>query len=934
MSSSTCSTSRLIRFQLLLLSLPIVIFLVCQQGDAARTASDRQTTGQHWAANNNNNNNNNLKRHGRRQHNSRPCFICPGSSMLISPDRYDDADVAYNGVDAQQHDGAVRMPEPVVRPCLYSNKYQKGKMRTQVVLGPQPGTVLDQGTHRVVVKVAYQLDSDNNITDRSLAPRHHAYCRYTLQVMPSSLAAAEEESREPVRLCRPPPSPEHGRVACSSVGDDVSITTCRYTCDEGYVTPKTDRHLVHQDWDCYSDPGTSRPPKCIKFESPVPLDPSQCSGLNLTVPDFDPVQLPLPKFQTPAVNSAVYVTCDLNVIQAATNGSSISPTVFKRLCVAKNNETDAKFNCNYDIQIHLDPTSGRTVMFAEFRFQLGRLLPTSSYPTSWCDDRAVVERIMETAKTGLLQSNAEPCQTANCSLLTAQCHREISNNKSSGAVLNLAWTVAASYQPFSYDDYFYEGSEVPEGEMLIEKIKAETEVLIQTNLDFRKKLETAGGDLLDKTFQLAKLDLICPLPGYVVNASTNNCQKCPPNTFQQKSVCQLCPERTYQDRAGQTECRPCPNRPSVTVKSSEHYNSRCRPSRPDHASIVALTKLPNRKSSSSTIQTRQLSSSASGKLGKIAAAHSQTSPNHNDKFTSSSKYKNRRHHQHPVSHQQPYQQLATGRSAVSRNSFTSPAINDTAGIVDDDEDPCSPNPCLAGGTCFRSTRYADNNRIVSSFKCSCRVGTKGIHCETPYCPTLYCLNGGTCHVNRQVKGNLGRDLLNCTCPLGFTGSRCEHRRQSNNNNHVKIRHNRHHSLHHQPNGSVNFNGDVTRANKTIGASSRGAAGLMGTYCASNPCKNGGRCVDNSHAAPGYFTCFCPPNFQGELCDFTPCPTSIARTSCPMSFHYPLTSAGRSRKRHSCWIQTSTGRRQCYWPPHPPSPASKSSSPAAPLYEIA
>ncbi len=54
--------------------------------------------------------------------------------------------------------------------------------------------------------------------------------------------------------------------------------------------------------------------------------------------------------------------------------------------------------------------------------------------------------------------------------------------------------------------------------------KAETEVLIQTNLDFRKKLETAGGDLLDKTFQLAKLDLICPLPGYVVNASTNNCR--------------------------------------------------------------------------------------------------------------------------------------------------------------------------------------------------------------------------------------------------------------------------------------------------------------------------------------------------------------------------------------------------------------------------
>lgn len=69
-------------------------------------------------------------------------------------------------------------------------------MRTQVVLGPQPGTLLDQGTHRVVVKVAYQLDdSDNNITDRSLAFRHHAYCRYSLQVMPSASATGKTRSR-------------------------------------------------------------------------------------------------------------------------------------------------------------------------------------------------------------------------------------------------------------------------------------------------------------------------------------------------------------------------------------------------------------------------------------------------------------------------------------------------------------------------------------------------------------------------------------------------------------------------------------------------------------------------------------------------------------------------------------------------------------------
>lgn len=865
-------------------------------GDAARTD---QISTSHWA--------NNLKRHSRRA--SRPCFICPASSM-ISPDRYD-AEL-YNGVDAH-HDGAVRMPEPIIRPCLYSNKYQKEKMRTQVVLGPQPGTLLDQGTHRVVVKVAYQLDdSDNNITDRSLAFRHHAYCRYSLQVMPS--ASATEESRERVRLCRPPPSPEHGRVACSSVGDDVSITTCRYTCDNGYVTPKTDRHLVQQNWDCYSDPGTSRPPKCIKLEVPVPLDSSQCSGLNLTVPDFEDVHLALPKFQAPTTNdSAVHVTCDVNVVQSKSfsNGSNTdSPLVFKRFCVAKNNETDAKFNCNYDVQLNLDPASGNTVMFAEFRFQLGHLLPTNP-SNSWCDDRVGVEKLMETAKTALLHHNAEACQTANCSLLTAQCHHEMSSNKSI-AILNLSWTVAASYQPFSYDDYFYEGSEVPEGEMLIEKIKAETEVLIQKNADFRKKLEAAGGELLNKSFQLAKLDLICPLPGYVVNSSTNNCQKCPVNTFQLKGSCQPCPARTYQDRVGQTECRPCPNRPSV-VKSSEHSNARCqhRPNRPVHPSIVALTKLPNRKSldRSAAIQTRQ----SVGKLGKTAAAH--TLREDDDKQTSSDskhiKYKNRRHHQNSY-------QLASGREAVSRNSLTT--INET---LADPEDPCWPNPCLAGGTCFRSTRYADySNRIVSSFKCSCRVGTKGIHCETPYCPTLYCLNGGTCHVNRQVKGHLGRDFLNCTCPLGFTGSRCEHRRRSHSNHHARIRHSRH----HRQNGSLR--GDVTRVDKTI---NEGAAGLMGTYCASNPCKNGGRCVDNSHAAPGYFTCFCPPNFQGELCDYTPCPASVARTFCP-SFRYALSSVARDRKRHPCWIQTSTGHRQC-WSPHSPAAFKSTHLTEAPHYEI-
>ena len=202
-------------------------------------------------------------------------------------------------------------------------------------------------------------------------------------------------------------------------------------------------------------------------------------------------------------------------------------------------------------------------------------------------------------------------------------------------------------------------------------------------------------------------------------------EKCPANSFQSKGICQPCPLGTFQDRAGQTECKPCSNRPSVTP--SGYYNSRClqRTSRPVHSSIVALAKLPNRKSSwtlasPSAIKTRQLN----GKLGNVAAAHTTTTAvaykqvtdtvaKYNKKkamqFQESSS-KNRRHHPHSY-------QLTTGRAAVAKN----PSVTNDTTI---DEDPCVPNPCLAGGTCFRSVRYTEN-KIVSTFKCSCRLGTKG-----------------------------------------------------------------------------------------------------------------------------------------------------------------------------------------------------------------
>lgn len=158
------------------------------------------------------------------------------------------------------------------------------------------------------------------------------------------------------------------------------------------------------------------------------------------------------------------------------------------------------------------------------------------------------------------------------------------------------------------------------------------------------------------------------------------------------------------------------------ASSSEHYNSRCRQraSRPVHPFVVGLAKLPNRKSwPASPSGGRQ---SSNGKLGNVAAAHTLSSERNNKPMTEAkykkfqqfqqSSLKNRRHYSHPY-------QLATGRTTGKMLTKSLPT-NDTI----EDDDPCFPNPCLAGGTCFRAVRY-DKNQIVSSFKCSCRLGTTG-----------------------------------------------------------------------------------------------------------------------------------------------------------------------------------------------------------------
>lgn len=82
------------------------------------------------------------------------------------------------------------------------------------------------------------------------------------------------------------------------------------------------------------------------------------------------------------------------------------------------------------------------------------------------------------------------------------------------------------------------------------------------------------------------------------------------------------------------------------------------------------------------------------------------------------------------------------------------------------EDPCQPGHCLNRGTC--SVSMPNGVPVPGSALCTCPLGYTGERCQTPQNSTCYpnnpCANGGVCTL-------LSLDKYKCECARGWTGER-------------------------------------------------------------------------------------------------------------------------------------------------------------------
>uniref|UniRef100_A0A8C6NIM9 Delta-like protein n=1 Tax=Nothobranchius furzeri TaxID=105023 RepID=A0A8C6NIM9_NOTFU len=179
---------------------------------------------------------------------------------------------------------------------------------------------------------------------------------------------------------------------------------------------------------------------------------------------------------------------------------------------------------------------------------------------------------------------------------------------------------------------------------------------------------------------------------------------------------------------------------------------------------------------------------------------------------------------------------------------------------------CDSRPCQNGGHC---------RAVSDSFVCECPAEFGGQLCEVRpehlcknSCDPDPCKNGATCH-------SMDQDFY-CACPEGFEGKMCERHKddcqatpcQVIDSCTVAIATNDSAGEQHVPSNVCGPRG-LCISHPAGNFSCVCDPGFSGIYChenindcISNPCGNGGTCIDRINT----FQCFCPDGWEGQLCD--------------------------------------------------------------------
>ncbi|XP_028808987.1 protein jagged-2b [Denticeps clupeoides] len=235
---------------------------------------------------------------------------------------------------------------------------------------------------------------------------------------------------------------------------------------------------------------------------------------------------------------------------------------------------------------------------------------------------------------------------------------------------------------------------------------------------------------------------------------------------------------------------------------------------------------------------------------------------------------------------------------------------------------CASGPCQNAGRC---------HAVLDGFVCECQPEFAGPLCEVPNqssfnpCEPNPCQNQATCH------GMLG-DFY-CACPEDYEGKTCADRKDHCRSTPCQVIDSC--TIAVSSNGSdegiqyisSNVCGPHGKCVSQPGGnfSCTCEKGFTGTYChenvndcVSNPCKNGGTCIDGVNS----FQCFCPDGWEGSLCDINvnecgrnPCKNGGHCVDLMNDFYCDCTNSWKGKTCHSresqCDASTCSNGGTCY-----------------------